>query len=87
MNRVEGFPNSTTAATWSATSAGIGVGTSAAATPSGTSFAVTKPMTAAPWENPASTSFVSGQVATVAMTCARASAMPWTAVENSSVAG
>jgi hypothetical protein len=58
MNRVDGFPNRATAAMWLATSGGIGAGTSAGETPSGTAFAVTKPMTAAPWENPPSTILV-----------------------------
>jgi hypothetical protein len=65
MNRSLGFPNRATAATWFATSGGIGAGTSEAATPSGTAFAVTKPITAAPWENPPSTTSVLGQFATV----------------------
>jgi hypothetical protein len=65
MNRSLGFPNRATAATWSATSGGIGLGTSEAVTPSGTAFAVTKPITAAPWEYPPSTIAVRGQLATV----------------------
>src|ERR1700687_6319638 len=58
MKRVDGFPKRATAAMWLATSGGIGAGTSKAETPSGTTFAVTKPMTAAPWENPPSTILV-----------------------------
>src|ERR1700754_2349674 len=62
----EGLPNSTTAATWLATSGGIGGGTNAAGTPSGTTAAVVKPATAAPCENPPSTILVLGQFAAVA---------------------
>jgi hypothetical protein len=58
MKRVDGFPKRATAATWLAISGGIGAGTSEAETPSGTTFAVTKPVTAAPWENPPSTILV-----------------------------
>jgi hypothetical protein len=65
MNRSLGFPNRATAATWFATSGGIGFGTSEAVTPSGTAFAVTKPITAAPWEYPPSTIAVWGQFAAV----------------------
>jgi hypothetical protein len=57
MKRVDGFPKSATAAMWLATSGGIGGGTFTV-TPSGTAFAVTKPITAAPWENPPSTILV-----------------------------
>jgi hypothetical protein len=63
INRVDGFPNRATAATWFATSGGIGEGTSEATTPSGMTFAVVKPITAAPWENPPSTMLVLGQLA------------------------
>ena len=48
MKRVDGFPNRATEATWSATSGGIGAGTSAGEIPSGTTLSVTKPITAAP---------------------------------------
>jgi hypothetical protein len=58
MKRADGFPKSATAATWSATSGGKGAGTSEGETPSGTTLAVTKPITAAPWENPPSTILV-----------------------------
>jgi hypothetical protein len=58
MKRVDGFPKSATAAMCGATSGGIGGGTFEADTPSGTAFAVTKPITAAPWENPPSTILV-----------------------------
>jgi hypothetical protein len=64
MNRSLGLPNNATAATWLATSDGIGFGTPSGA-PSGMTFAVTKPITAAPWENPPSTIWVLGQLATV----------------------
>ena len=87
MKRVDGFPKRATAATWLDTSGGIGAGTSTGETPSGTTFAVTKPITAAPCENPPSTILVLGQFAAVASTCARASAMPATAVGKSVVAG
>src|SRR5436305_2024113 len=63
MNRVDGLPNRATATMWLATSGGIGAGTSSGETPSGTTFAVTKPATAAPWENPPSTTLVLGQFA------------------------
>src|ERR1700694_2296681 len=68
INRSEGFPKRATAATWSATAGGIGFGTSVATTPSGTTFAVTKPITAAPWENPPSTILVLGQFAAMSRT-------------------
>jgi hypothetical protein len=87
MNRVDGLPNKATAAMWLATSGGIGAGTSVGETPSGTTLAVTKPMTAAPCENPPSTILVFGQFAAVARMCVRASLMPSMAVENSMVAG
>jgi hypothetical protein len=87
MKRVDGFPKRATAATWLDTSGGIGAGTSKGETPSGTAFAVTKPMTAAPCENPPSTILVLGQFAAVAITCVRASAIPSTAVGKSVVAG
>ena len=76
MKRGDGFPKRATAAMWSAMSDVIGAGTSDAETPSGTTSAVTKPMTAAPWENPPSTILVCGQLAAVATMCVRASAMP-----------
>jgi hypothetical protein len=87
MKRGDGFPKRATAATWLATSGGIGAGTSNAETPSGTAFAVTKPVTAAPWENPPSTILVRGQLAAVARTWLRASVIPSTAVGKSVVAG
>jgi hypothetical protein len=65
INRSFGFPSRATAATWLATSGDIGAGTSEAVTPSGTAFVVTKPITAAPWENPPRTIWVLGQFATV----------------------
>jgi hypothetical protein len=64
INRSFGFPNRATAATWLATSGGIGFGTPSGA-PSGMTFAVTKPITAAPWENPPSAILVLGQFAAV----------------------
>src|SRR5215217_8147488 len=64
-NRSDGLPNRVTAAMWSATSGGIGEGTSAAGTPSGTAAEVTKPATTAPCENPPSTILVLGQFAAV----------------------
>ncbi len=67
----EGFPNRTTAATWSATSGAIGWGMydrNAAGTSDGTAAEVTKPATAAPCEYPPSTIRVFGQFA----------AMDWT---------
>ncbi len=72
INRVFGFPIKATAATRSATSGGIGFGTPSGA-PSGMTFAVTKPITAAPWEYPPSTSLVSGQLAAMDRTRALAS--------------
>jgi hypothetical protein len=87
MNRTDGFPNSATAATLLATSGGKGAGTSEGETPSGTALAVTKPITAAPWENPPSTILVWGQFAAVVRTCVRASVIPSTAVGKSVVAG
>jgi len=86
MNRAFGFPNSATAATWLATSDGIGFGTPSGA-PSGMIFAVTKPVTAAPWENPPSTILVLGQFVAVDSTWALASLMPSSAVGKSIVAG
>jgi hypothetical protein len=68
MNWSEGFPKRATAAMWSATSGGIGFGTPDAGAPSGITFAVTKPMTAAPWEYPPSTILVLGQFAAMAST-------------------
>src|SRR5215207_9059623 len=68
MNRMFGFPSSATAATWFATSGGIGAGTVEPTTPSGMASAVTKPITAAPWENPPSTNFVLGQFTDMART-------------------
>jgi hypothetical protein len=87
MKRGDGFPKRAIAATWLATSGGIGAGTSEAETPSGTAFAVTNPATAAPCENPPSTISVWGQLAAVARTWVRASVIPWTAVGKSVVAG
>ncbi|CNW55552.1 Uncharacterised protein [Mycobacterium tuberculosis] len=72
MNATEGIPKSVTAATWSATSGGIGLGASNGA-PSGIAAAVTKPITAAPWENPPSTSLLWGQFAAVCSTWVPAS--------------
>src|SRR5215211_672292 len=46
INWFDGFPKRTTAATWSATSGGIGSGTFGISTPSGTTAEVTKPATA-----------------------------------------
>ena len=66
--RTLGVPNSTTAATWSATSGARGLGTVAGSTPSGTAAEVTKPITAAPWEKPLSTILVLGQLAAIDMT-------------------
>ena len=54
---------------------------------SGTASEVTKPATAAPWENPPSTIFVLGQLAAVASMWLAASLMPWTAVGKSVLAG
>ena len=56
-------------------------------TPSGTTFEVTKPITAAPWEYPPSTILVFGHCAAMETTCAPASLMPSTPVGQSSVAG
>ena len=86
MNRAFGFPNRATAATWLATSAGIGLGTPSGA-PSGMTFDVTKPATAAPWENPPSTILVLGQLAAIDSTCVLASLTPSRAVGKSMVAG
>ena len=69
-----------------ATSDGIGFGTPSGA-PSGMIFAVTKPITAAPWENPPSTILVLGQFVAVDSTWALASLMPSNAVGKSVVAG
>ena len=66
----------------SATSVGIGFGTPSGA-PSGMTFAVTKPATAAPWENPPSTMLVLGQFAAADSICALASRMPAMAVGKS----
>src|SRR6476646_11321349 len=76
MNWSDGLPNRVTAATWSATSGGIGAGTSAAGTPSGTTAEVTNPATTAPCENPPSTILVLGQFAAVVWTWAAASLIP-----------
>src|SRR6478672_7319573 len=76
MKLSEGLPNRVTAATRSATSGGIGAGTSAAGTPSGTTAEVTNPATTAPCENPPSTILVLGQFAAVAWTWAAASLIP-----------
>ena len=57
----DGVPNSTTAATWSATSSGSGVGAMAAGTELGTVSEVANPDTTAPCEKPPSTMRVSGQ--------------------------
>src|SRR6478752_9402006 len=80
MKRVDGLPKRATAAMWLDTSGGIGAGTSAGETPSGTALAVTNPMTAAPCEKPPSTILVLGQFAAVVRMCARASLIPATAV-------
>src|SRR6516164_10295666 len=72
----DGVPNSVTAATWFATSGGMGWGTIAAGTPGGTAAEVTKPATAAPWEYPPSTSLVLGQFAAIDSMCVPASRMP-----------
>src|ERR1700746_3824729 len=87
MNRLFGFPNRATAATWFATSGGIGEGTSEAVTPSGMALAVTKPITAAPWENPPSTNLVFGHVAAMDRTWALASLIPSRAVAKLRLAG
>src|SRR5262249_56904331 len=87
INRSLGFPNSATAATWVATSGGIGDGTSKADIPSGMTLSITKPTTAAPWEYPPSTIVVRGQFATVDRTWVLASLMPSMAVGKSVVAG
>jgi hypothetical protein len=50
-------------------------------------FAVTKPITAAPWEKPPSTMLVLGQFRAVASMWALASRMPSKAVGKSVVAG
>jgi hypothetical protein len=86
MKRSLGVPNKATAATWFATSGGIGFGAPSGA-PSGMAFAVTKPITAAPWENPPSTMLVLGQFAAVASTWALASRTPDMAVGKLVVAG
>jgi len=65
MNCSDGFPNNVTAATWSATADGIGCGIATACAPSGTRSAVTKPITAAPWEYPPSTMLVLGQLTAI----------------------
>jgi hypothetical protein len=49
MNLFDGVAMRATAATWLATSGGIGLGTPDGA-PAGITFEVTKPITAAPWE-------------------------------------
>ena len=71
--RTLGVPNSTTAATWSAMSGASGLGTVAGSTPSGTAAEVTKPITAAPWENRRAPSWSSGSWPAMDMTCAPAS--------------
>src|ERR1700742_723874 len=81
----DGLPNRATAATWLATSGGIGGGTNAAGTPSGITADVTKPATAAPWEKPPSTILVLGQFAAVAWTWLAASLMPSTTVAANSM--
>src|SRR6201993_4123108 len=86
INMSLGFPNRATAATWLATSGGIGLGTPSGA-PSGMTLSVTKPITAAPWEYPPSTIWVLGQVAASDRTWALASLMPSMAVGKSVVAG
>jgi hypothetical protein len=68
INWLDGFPKRTTAAKWLATSGGVGWGGWARFAPSGTWFAVTKPVTAAPWEYPPSTILVLGQVAAMCST-------------------
>ena len=87
MNLGDGLPKRATAATWLATSGGIGSGTSSAGAPFGTASEVTNPATAAPWENPPSTILVSGQLAAVASMWLAASLMPWMAVGKSVLAG
>jgi hypothetical protein len=86
MNWVEGFPKRATAATWLATSGGIGLGTPEGA-PSGTALSVTNPMTAAPWEYPPSTIWVWGHFVAMASTWVLASRTPSSAVGKSVVAG
>ena len=66
---------------------GIGSGTSSAFKPLGTASDVTKPATAAPWENPPSTILVFGQLAAVDWIRFAASRMPRTAVGKSVLAG
>src|SRR5258708_883137 len=80
MKLSEGSPNGATAATWSATSGGIGWGTRAAGTPSGMTADVTKPATTAPCEKPPSTILVLGQLAAVAWMWSTASLIPATTV-------
>src|SRR5437879_12891713 len=87
INRFDGVPNRVTAATWSATSGGIGLGTSAASTPSGIAADVTKPITAAPCEYPPSTILVLGQLVAMDSTWVPASLMPSSAVGKSVLAG
>ena len=87
-NPLDGLPNSATAATWSATAAGIGpVRPAGIAKPAGTESAVRYPATAAPCEKPPSTILVSGHSATTAWTLLLASMTPSAAVWKSSDAG
>ncbi len=87
MARTFGVPNSTTAATWSAISGASGFGTVAGSTPSGTCAEVTKPITAAPWENPPSTILVLGHSLAIDTMWAPASRMPSRPVFHSLLAG
>src|ERR1700722_7891980 len=79
-NSSDGLPNRATAATWPATSGGIGWGTRPAGMPSGIAAEVTKPAKAAPWENPPSTILVLGQLAAGASMWFTASLIPWMTV-------